>query len=273
MNAISKIFTLKEKLCCVTLDFEMDYGDRVGEFNIINNNAELAELGSCFSGLKVPVSTFIRTDLLSRYPKTLELIQKIAGDYHCHSHTHATQNFNSKEEIYQTASTFEKYFGRIPLGYRAPQGLLHEGDIELIRDNGFKFSSSVFPSFRPGKFNYLSMPTEPFLYDNGILELPFAVVPLIRYIISLSYLKLIGFPANNALYSIFGLPNVLIFDSHLHDYIVNEESFKKLPLKLRLAWGMNKYSGMKYFEKFVSLLGGKGYKFITMSDLYHRLLE
>ena len=37
MNGISKIFDAKEKLACITLDFELDYGDRTEEFNIIED--------------------------------------------------------------------------------------------------------------------------------------------------------------------------------------------------------------------------------------------
>ena len=34
MNSISRIFNEKERLACITLDFELDYGDRIGAFNI-----------------------------------------------------------------------------------------------------------------------------------------------------------------------------------------------------------------------------------------------
>ena len=35
MKNISRILFEKEKLACITLDFELDYGDRTEEFNII----------------------------------------------------------------------------------------------------------------------------------------------------------------------------------------------------------------------------------------------
>ena len=159
------------------------------------------------------------------------------------------------------------------MGYRAPQGVLFNGDIDLVKTCGFKFSSSVFPSFRPGKFNNLALPIEPFVYDNEIMELPFAVVPRLRSIISLSYLKLFGLTLNKAFFSWFGLPKIVVFDSHLHDYIVSEKSFSQLPWKLRAAWGVRKYSGIRYFTMFVEMLKSEGYRFITMTDLYHLLKD
>jgi len=171
----------------------------------------------------------------------------------------------------ETAKAFERIFDKKPIGYRAPQGVLYPADIQLLKENGFKFSASVFPSFRPGKFNNLSMPLNPFIYQNGIYELPFAAVPYMRYTISLSYLKLLGIKINKALFAILGLPKVLVLDSHLHDYILNEESFGKLPAKLKAAWSINKYSGMSILESFVTLLKKKDYKFITMTELYNKL--
>jgi peptidoglycan/xylan/chitin deacetylase (PgdA/CDA1 family) len=266
---------LGEKLACVTIDFETDYGDRVGgAFNILHGcRPQIHELASLYAELRVPVSAFVRTDLLTTHPACLDVLPALACDLHCHSHTHNTRSFDSPYEISATADAFRAAFGRDPVGYRAPQGVLHPGDVDLLNEQGFKFSSSVFPSYRPGKFNNLSMPNAPFVYDNGLVELPFAVVPSVRYTISLSYLKLLGYGANRLLYSTFGLPEVLVFDSHLHDYILSEESFRQLPKKLRLAWGINRHNGPAYFKRFVTMLKTRGYRFITMTDLYHRVKE
>lgn len=271
MNGISRILQEKEKLACITLDFELDYGDRTGAFDILEDDAHLAELSTLFSDLDTPVSAFIRTDILIHYPRALAVVKALARDFHGHSHTHNTKTFDSRFELATSASTFETVFGHKPLGYRAPQGVLREGDIDLLKTLGYKFSSSVFPAYRPGKFNNRSLPISPFLYDNGIMELPFAVVPTLRSVISLSYLKLLGMGMNKAFFSIFGLPDIVVFDSHLHDFILSETSFNKLPLSLKTAWGIRKHSGVRYFEMFVELLRKRGYRFITMTELYHHL--
>ena len=251
----------------------MDYGHRIGEFNILESSEdELSAMADLFSELGIPVSTFITTSVLVNFPKSFSLVKMISKDYHVHSHTHNTKIFDNEAEFSATVSVFEEYFGYKPFGYRAPQGVLYDGDIDKIKKYGLKFSSSVFPSFRLGKFNNSSMPITPFIYSNGIVELPLAVIPKIRYIISLSYLKILGFNANKLLYSLFGLPNIIVFDSHLCDYILNEESFKKIPAHLKAAYGLNKHSGMSIFKRFVNLLKSKGYKFITMSELYKYII-
>ena len=105
------------------------------------------------------------------YPKSIEIINLLSNDYHCHSHTHNTANFDSKIEISQCALIFEKTFGYKALGYRAPQGVLYDGDVNLIKENGFKFSSSIFPSYRPGKYNNLSLPIDPYTGNTFVANI------------------------------------------------------------------------------------------------------
>lgn len=262
-----RVFPIKERIACITLDFETDYGDRIGNFNILEANRK--EMHSAVSNLGVPLSIFIRTDLLDDNPSCLGVVTELGNDFHSHSHTHATKGFISTDELSRSANVFDKHFGYPPLGYRAPQGVLYEMDITLLKEIGYKFSSSVFPSYRPGKFNNLSAPITPFQYDNNIVEMPFAVVPLLRLVVSISYFKLLGYSFYKILFSICGLPNVLILDSHLHDLIINEDSFDSLPLHLRMAWGRNKYAGLDYLYKIISYLKKEKYNFLTMTELFH----
>jgi peptidoglycan/xylan/chitin deacetylase (PgdA/CDA1 family) len=271
---IAKVFDIKEKLACITLDFEKDYDDFIGEFNILKSNKkDILKLKNLNKKLKIPLSTFIRTDILIDHPQSIPIIKELAQDFHSHSHTHTTQKFNSQSEILKSIETFKKVFKIPPKGYRAPLGVLYKEDISLLKKHGFLFSSSVFPSYRPSKFNNLTSPRQPFLYHNGMVEIPFAVVPKIRSIISLSYLKFLGMGFNKKLYSVFGLPNVLIFDSHLHDFIVNDKSFSKLPPVLKKCWGRNKYLGFEFYTDFIMYLKKEGYQFITMSTLYNLIIR
>jgi len=270
-----KMINLKEKIACITIDFEKDYGSRIGEFNILKSNKkEIYQLFELFSDFKVPVSGFIQTNLLLDYSDFFSVIKEILDDFHSHSHTHAVLSSNIiDEEIKLNVSVFKNFFNRQPLGYRAPLGILSEKNIDILKKNNFLFSSSIYPFFFPGRFNYIFSQKDPFFYPNQLMEIPLAVTNLLRYPISLSYMKLIGWRISHFLYSAFKLPNILVFNSHLHDYIVNQESFSNLPLKLRISWGRNKYKGPEYFKKFLRLLKRKGYKFMTMTELYYYLKE
>ena len=264
---------MPDKVACLTLDFERDYGDRIGEFNLLHDTEGLSRLGQLFRELSLPVSAFICTDLLVEYPSSLAVVEDLAVDYHCHSHTHDTDDFDSARELRKTAATFTDQFGYAPLGYRAPMGVLYPDDIMLLKEHGFKFSASVFPTWRPGRFNNRSLPLLPFRYGNGIIELPFAAIPGIRSVVSLSYLKMLGWWLNRLGFGLCGLPDVLVIDSHLHDFLVDEKSFRQLPWKLQLAWSRNKYAGCEYLARLVQHLRQRGYRFITMTRLYELLVE
>jgi peptidoglycan/xylan/chitin deacetylase (PgdA/CDA1 family) len=268
-QAVGLALPTKGRWACMTLDFEQDYGARIGEFNILTKHrGRVSELAAIFRDLGVPVSAFVQTDLLERYPYSLTVLQDLAGDFHVHSHTHATKNFRSDWEMAESMRVFERHFEHAPVGYRAPQGVLNDGDVDRLKTHGFKFSSSVFPSYRPGKFNHLGLPLGPFAYENEIVELPLAVVKGVRLTVSMSYLKLLGYAINRSLWGAFGLPDVLVLDSHLHDFIVSDESFAKLPPAIRAAYGINKHKGASYLSRLIGLLKNRGYRFTTMTDLY-----
>jgi hypothetical protein len=258
---------LNKKYACITLDVEEDYGDRINEFNIYKDSFDkIEELKSLYDSLEVPVSAFITTNILDK-DNMAEAIKWLANDYHCHSHSHNTQSFDSKNEITTCFSKFKEHFGYEPLGYRAPKGVLYPGDIQLLTNAGFLFSSSLFPSIRIGTFNNLKSPQAPFNYDTGLLEIPLAVVNKIRLIVSLSYQKLLGSSLSHGLYKTFGLPNIVVYDSHLHDYIISEKSFAQLPAFMKSVYSVNKYSGKQILIDFVNYLKTEGYSFITMTDL------
>ncbi len=265
---------MAEKLCCLTCDIEMDYGWRVRQFNILKENRrEIAELGDLARMLDVPLSLFIVTRLLDDYPELNQVVRELGKDWHTHSHTHNLNAFNSRNEFTSMVESFKTHFGYHPLGYRAPLGVLRDGEIDLLKECGLSFSASVFPSYRPGQFNYMDKPTQPFRYENGLLELPFATFPKVRAILSLSYLKLYGWPLFRLLAAGAGLPEILVLDSHLHDYFINETSFRQLPLKLRLAWGRNGGRGNELFTRFVHFLRERDYRFLTMTELYEHVKQ
>ena len=259
----------KKKLACFTLDLEEDYGDRTGCFNTRFQTQKLIRFRSLLKEIEIPLSIFIQTNLIEAYPETPELLSFIGSDFHCHSHSHNTKLGSQEHEIYESANVFRKYFGEDPLGYRAPQGVLGKYDFQYIASAGFKFSSSVFPSFRPGKFNNLTSPIEPYLYDNQLIEFPFAVAGKTRVILSLSYIKLLGKSFFQTLFNKFELPQTLVIDCHLHDLINPELSIEKLPLLLRRIWSIRKDQSYLLLEWLLGELKQRGYQFITMSELYN----
>lgn len=96
------------------------------------------------------------------------------------------------------------------------------------------------------------------------MEIPFTSLSPFRITLSISYIKLLGLN----FYKKLALPNVVCFGSHVHDFIVDDDSFDKLPLIWRLIYSRNKYNGTELCIDYLEYVRRKGYEFCYMSDIY-----
>jgi hypothetical protein len=267
-----KINTSKKKIACLTLDFEDDYGDRIGKSKIIENHSnKIIQFSDYLKKENIPLSLFIVAQMLERNLETIDLVKDLGSDFHSHSYSHITKYADSHYQIKKSKEIINKYLGVTPLGYRAPQGVIKEEDLDILVKSNYKFSSSIFPSYRFKKFNNLKLPIMPFNWKNGLIEIPLAVIPHIRLIYSLSYIKLLGLEFYKFLTSILKLSNIVIIDTHLHDIIYSEESFEKLKGVPRLAWSIRKKIGQDYLKGIITTLKKDGYTFISITELYNIL--
>ena len=62
--------------------------------------------------------------------------------------------------------------------------------------------------------------------------------------------------------------NIIVIDSHLHDFIVSDKSYNKLPFFIKYAYSINKYNGMRYLKKTIEFLKERNYEFVTITELY-----
>lgn len=270
---------IKEKTVCLTLDLEQDYGTILQKPTLsgLNNIPMLVDI---LRDKNIPLTCFVQCSLLDNYPEKLLYFKNIDVEFEPQSYNHPhPDKMNFSYEIEKSKESYKKFFNKNPLGYRSPDGYIDCNDYyEILINNGIKYDSSVFPSLRPKRFNNLLMKVEPYyLCNNQIIEFPFTVVSkLIRIPISLSYLKLFGFPFFSLL-KIKSLPKLIIFDFHLHDltrlptvneiFLQNKFSFfeKSIYKKIYMDQGD---SGIYIFLKIINLFQNAGYKFRKMEDIY-----
>ena len=191
-------------------------------------------------------------------------------EFGLHSFRHDQKEPDSQEEIDKACQAFIRFFGRPPLAYRAPNGLIsQEGLIRLARA-GFAYDSSVFPSLRLDEygFNHLHLPCQPFWVETAppILEIPFASFTGLRLTISLSFIKLLGWPLYSFLLKTLPLPETLVIDFHpydlyIHECLPNIQGWKKW------AHGRNAENGLLLLGKLVDALRAKGYEFVHLSQI------
>jgi hypothetical protein len=255
------------KIACVTLDLEHDYGVRTGQLRVARHERELEALRVFLRHERIPLSLFVVTELLDRWPEAAPLARMLGDELHSHSHTHALVDADVAGEIRATLAAFERHFGRRPAGYRAPQGRLRPEDVPLLARAGFGFSASIVPSVRPGVYDHLRTPPLPLRYENGLVELPFGVLRGLRVPLAVSYFKVLGPWLGPRLLGALGAPPVVIVNCHLHDVIVDEESLAQLTAPVRAVYQLRKHEGLAVLAGLTRRLRDDGYAFLAMSDL------
>lgn len=253
------------KLFAFTLDLEADYAGVVNEYEIFKDPAKIEEVLSALKLLDVKTTVFIVGEILELFPDIIKIFEKYDCEFEPHSYSHDFTSPDSETEIEKSRKAYFNYFNRFPAGYRAPRGKITDSGIRLLEKHGFRYDSSIFPSYFPNPFSYLLSEKNVHYYGNSrIMEIPFTSVTPFRITLSVSYIKLLGVN----FFKRCSLPDTVCFDSHLHDFILNDNSFSKLPALWKLIYSRNKFRGIDYCVEFLKYVKQKGYRFCYMSEIY-----
>jgi hypothetical protein len=175
----------------------------------------------------------------------------------------ADVDYEVRESVHRIRETFDTD----PIGFRFPDGAARRQDYDVLAEHDVEFSSSVFPSWRPGRFNNLGTSARPYEVSNTeVVELPFTVYSdYLRIPVSLSYLKLFGAAYERLVTA--NPPSVIVFDLHMHD-LVTPSTFSKLSLPYQAIYARRKHAGLAVLERLIQRLHDRGYEFGQMTDLY-----
>jgi polysaccharide deacetylase family protein (PEP-CTERM system associated) len=113
-----------------------------------------------------------------------DLIREIAHEgheiaYHSHAHLSLTEESPEifKRETYVDKDRLEQLTGTSVVGFRAPRFSLGPRTLwatALLRDLGFRYSSSIMPTHL-SRFGFVDAPRQPFLWPAGLVEFPLPV--------------------------------------------------------------------------------------------------
>ena len=253
---------------CITLDLENNWKFESPDLQylVFEHLDEYVEL---LDRLDVPLTVFVVGEVLEDRPDVARRLDaELDAEFHLHSYQHDMDNQVSLEnEIREGVRAFESVLGRAPDGYRAPRFIVDEGDLATLSDAGFAFDSSICPSYRPGVYNNLDLPTRPY-YPNeapDLLELPVSVHPWLRAPFEQSYLRLFGRPYLEFLKR-SPLPDLLVVNTHLHDYFHTAAHDHLGPIR-QVAFKRNIDDSVATFERFVDHLRDRGYRFRKLGDV------
>lgn len=264
------------RTACLTLDVEADHHDLVAPrrftqaLDDVDTWAWLRQLSASQS---IPITAFVVGELLETCPDLAARLTETCAEVGLHSYSHRPAAADSLEEIQKGKAAYRAAFGRDPVGYRAPLGLITPAGWERLRAEGFAYDSSIYPSLRPGLFNGLGQPTRPWCPpgEPPLVELPLATLPRLRLILSVSYVKFLGTRLYRALLTVGGLPDVAVIDCHLHDLTFAAEAHPFLPLRWRMIYGRHRDGGRAALLWILRALRARGYTFCTMAEAAARV--
>lgn len=252
------------KLFAFTIDLENEYHGVIDKYEIFKDLNRIEEVISTLHSFDIKITAFIVGKIIESNPEVIKLFKKYDCEFEVHSYSHDLNYPDSETEILRAREAFYNYFKKYPVGYRAPRGKITDSGISYLEKHGFLYDSSIFPSYFPNPLRYLFRNKEIHYYkDSNIMEIPITSVSPFRFTLSISYIKLLGI--NFFLKQ--SLPDIICFDTHLHDFIHKETSFNKLPFIWKLIYSRNKFRGSELCVKFIEHVKQQGYQFCYMSDI------
>ena len=249
----------------ITIDLEQDFGGWVPLNYSAWQEEKIVAFLTILKAYNAPLTAFVVARALREQKKKINRFIAYKTEFHLHSYSHDRKNPDSLSEITKGLKAYKDFFGKRPIGYRAPEGRISTEGLQRLSKKGFVFDASVFPSFWP-HVRYLRFGREPHKLANGILEIPFTTITPFRLIFSLSWVKLLGWPLYRRILSVSRLPTIIIFNVHLHDLWPVPTS-SQLPFLWRCMYSRNANNGFVIFENVLRFLQQKGYDFSTVGKI------
>lgn len=255
----------------LVLDLESDHSGLLkDEYSIFQKPDRIRELLDSLKQERVKLSVFVVGEVLEKFPGIVKLfLNNYDCEFHCHSYSHNPKFPDSEAEIKKSRAAFIKFFGREPLGYRAPLGKISDQGIKSLEKHGFKFDVSIVPSYFPNPFKYLFRKKTIHLYKaSHIIEIPSSSISPLRLTFALSYLKLLGYENFQKILKISRIPGIIVFGTHLHDFFSEPALIRKLPLFWRRIYSRNYDKGLDYLARVIKDFKDRGYTFKYISEIY-----
>ena len=107
-----------------------------------------------------------------------KVIQRIIDEGHeIASHGYYHSDFD-KKHLKESREKLEEITGQKVIGFRMPR--MQPVDEKEIFKAGYKYNSSINPTYLPGRYNNFDKPRTYFIEEN-VLQIPASVTPIIRF--------------------------------------------------------------------------------------------
>lgn len=255
----------------LTLDLEED-GAGIADVLAYECAEQAGQLTALLRSHGVKLTTFVSGRVLDERPDLVELFDRDLTVFENHGYDHgAVRRVPTRSPLDNVVAGHEAYrrfFGHDPRGYRAPNGMIARPELEKLREFGYRYDSSIFPTRFPGRFDWSAAPSTDFLWqDIDLLECPISVTRRFKIPAGVSYMQLVGWPLYRRLLASGGWPERLVVDLHLHD-IFPGSWYQSLPRHHRIAyWRARRERPMiRTLQRLLTTCERAGYQTAWLSD-------
>jgi peptidoglycan/xylan/chitin deacetylase (PgdA/CDA1 family) len=255
-----------DKTILLTFDIEeFDLPNEYGNFISIDeqirvSTSGLAEVVSLLKKKHIKATFFVTAMFAEQNPL---LIREISENNEVASHTYFHSSFENNHVI-SSKVKLEEITGEKIYGFRMPR--LEKIDLQIVKNAGYAYDSSINPTFIPGRYNNLHKPRKLFIEKKtGLKILPFSVSPIIRFPLFWLSFKNIGYN----LY-LFLCKRALHKDKYLH-LCFHPWEFSNIG-HYKIPDCTKKISGNEFIERFDRLLNDlkKEGEFSTIIDFIEK---
>jgi len=257
----------------ITIDVESDWGGRVSDcYGIEYGLPYILEL---LDSLKIKATFFISGVVVAKHKDIICSISESGHEIASHSLTHENHSILTKEELIEnigkSKQLSEDEIGVKPLGFRVPQFRINEELFDVLSDLDFKYDSSTIKLVFPTRCSGLSIPNEPFLLKNGLLEIPVSSMPYIKIPFGLRWVNVVCFTTFKFLSETFRLPQTIVFYLHPFD-VIDPANYPELNKELKYfiikRWYLYKTNSVgDTLKQILTYWKKKDEKFILLKDI------
>ena len=155
-------------------DMPLEYGENIAaEEQMKIGYAGLQAITPLLNEKFITTTLFTTANFAQHYPQE---IKELSLKHEIASHTFYHSSFKN-EDLILSKQKLEEITGKNIIGLRMPR--LKKVDVNEVKNAGYKYDSSINPTYLPGRYNSLHLSKTIYL-DEDLIRVPTAVTPNFR---------------------------------------------------------------------------------------------
>jgi peptidoglycan/xylan/chitin deacetylase (PgdA/CDA1 family) len=274
-RGVARVNSVKPHIVALTIDVEewnvpRNFGinhPSNGDVNISANGTK--RILDFLREQRLRATFFVTGFFAERRPEIVMRIRDEGHEIGCHSYRDemltSLAYIRAKNSIDKATKILSEIVGDDVIGFRAPMCSISKSIIAVLKEDDYRYDSSVHPTFIPGRYNMLSYPPHPFYFENSILEIPISVTPYLRLPVGWWWLRNLGAKYTvMAAKTILSRVGALVFYFHPWDVVT--------PVRVRgVPWHIYRNTGEKMLnvlKDFIKYVKGEEARFCTLTEVY-----